>query len=160
MKLYSAILNMLYLTLLGMGAGGVLILGAFVAPVVFNADSLFNLSQIGRFEEGLIMAEIFRRFTYFLYIIALYIIVYEVYLFKIMQRDKIAFLASSAVIFTIAMFNGVYTPKILALQEQGEEVMLTPAFEALHKASELDFKILLGALLVLLIRRLMLLKKI
>lgn len=142
-----------------MSAGAVLVLGAFVAPVVFNADVLFNLLQMGRFEEGLIMAEIFRRFSYWLYFSAFFVVMYELYLFKIMQRDKVAFLSASVVVFCIALFNGVYTPKILQMQSQGEEAMNTSAFESLHKASELDFKILLIALLVLVFRRLMLLKK-
>jgi len=159
MKLYSAIVNIIYLIVLAMSAGGVFVLGVFVAPVVFNADTLFNLSQIGRFEEGLIMAEIFRRFTFWLYVAGLFIVVYEVYLFKIMQRDKVASLSAFTSVFAIAMFNGVYTPKILELQTQGASVMETPAFESLHKASELDFKILLVALLVLVFRRIMLLKK-
>lgn len=159
MKFYEAIINILYLIVLAMSAGAVLALGAFVAPVVFNADVLFNLLQIGRYEEGLIMAEIFRRFSYWLYFSLFFIVMYELYLFKIMQRDRVAFLSASVAAFCIALFNGVYTPKILQMQSQGQEAMLTPEFESLHKASELDFKVLFVALLVLVFRRLMLLKK-
>ena len=47
----------------------------------------------------------------------------------------------------------MYTPKILEYQSQGESVMMDNGFEALHKASELDFKILLLMLLILFGRR-------
>jgi len=57
------------------------------------------------------------------------------------------------------MFNGVYLPKILALQDMGVEATKSNTFNTFHMASEWDFKILAIALFILFIRRLMLLKR-
>jgi len=74
------------------------------------------------------------------------------------QRDAIAFGSAAIVLFASLMFSGVYAPKILAMQALGVEATQSDTFENIHMASELDFKILAVALLVLFIRRLMLLR--
>jgi hypothetical protein len=57
------------------------------------------------------------------------------------------------------MFSGVYAPKILEMQALGVEATQSDTFANIHKASELDFKILAVGLIVLFIRRLMLLRR-
>ena len=136
-----------YLMILAATLGGILILGIFTAPVVFNTGMLSH------YEEGIIMAEIFRRFTYWLYGTFLVIVLYEGYQFKVFKRDAIATLTALTGIAAILMFNAVYTQKILAMQKEGEVATQSDMFANIHMASEIDFKILAVALAVLFARR-------
>lgn len=149
----KALVDVMYLLLIAMTAGAVLILGAFVAAVVFHSEIYLTLPLLSRYEEGKIMGEIFRRFTYWAYFMTAVIAVYEVSRYKVMQIDKISILSALTSISTLLLFSAVYTPKILEYQAQGEAVMMQNSFESLHKASEIDFKILLVSLLILFIRR-------
>lgn len=147
MKNKQMIADIIYLILIASTLGGVLVLGIFVAPVVFNTTTL------ERYQEGIIMAEIFSRFTYWLYAMLIGIVLYEGWEYKKFKRDRIMIASSLMSIFTILMFNTVYTPKILALQALGEEATLSEEFSNLHMASEIDFKLLAVSLIVLFVRR-------
>jgi uncharacterized membrane protein len=146
------IFDITYLLLIAMTAGAVLVLGAFVAAVVFHSEVYLSVPLLSRYEEGKIMGEIFRRFTYWAYFMSVVIAVYEVARYKVMQIDKIAILSALGSIGTLLLFSAVYTPKILEYQTRGESA-IDDSFEALHKASEIDFKILLVMLLILFGRR-------
>lgn len=148
----KALIDTLYLLTLGMTIGAVLILGAFVAAVVFHSEIYLTLPLLSRYEEGNIMGEIFRRFTYWAYFMAAVIAIYEVSRYKVMQIDKISILSALGSVGTLLLFSAVYTPKILEYQARGESA-IDASFEALHKASEIDFKILLVMLLILFMRR-------
>lgn len=148
----KVIFDITYLLLIAMTAGAVLVLGAFVAAVVFHSEVYLSVPLLSRYEEGKIMGEIFRRFTYWAYFMSVVIAVYEVARYKVMQIDKIAILSALGSIGTLLLFSAVYTPKILEYQTRGE-LAIDDSFEALHKASEIDFKILLVMLLVLFGRR-------
>lgn len=141
------IADTIYLMLIAATLGGVLILGVFVAPVVFNTTAL------ERYEEGIIMADIFSRFTYWLYVMLVAIILYEGYEYKNFKRDRIIIASALMSIFTILMFNAVYTPKILEMQSLGEEATMSEEFSNIHIASEIDFKLLAIGLIVLFARR-------
>ncbi len=141
------IADIIYLMLIASTLGGVLVLGIFAAPVVFNTTSL------ERYQEGVIMAEIFSRFTYWLYMMLLAIVLYEGYEYKKFKRDRIIIASALISIFTILMFNTVYTPKILQMQALGEETTMSEAFANIHIASEIDFKLLALGLIVLFVRR-------
>jgi len=146
------VIDVLYILLIAMTAGAVLVLGVFVAAVVFHSEVYLTLPLLSRYEEGKIMGEIFRRFTYWAYFMSAVIAVYEVSRYKVMQIDKISILSALGSIGTLLLFSAVYTPKILEYQSRGEAA-IDASFEALHKASEIDFKILLLTLLILFIRR-------
>ncbi len=148
----KALVDVMYLLLVGMTAGSVLILGVFVAAVVFHSELYLTTTLLSRFEEGQIMGEIFRRFSYWGYFMAAVITVYEISRYKVMQIDKVAILSALGSVGTLLLFSAVYTPKILAYQARGENTM-DETFETLHKASEIDFKILLLMLLILFGRR-------
>lgn len=148
----KVIIDITYLLLIAMTAGAVLILGAFVAAVVFHSEIYLTLPLLSRYEEGKIMGEIFRRFTYWAYFMTAVIAVYEVSRYKVMQIDKISILSTLGSIGTLLLFSAVYTPKILEYQARGEAA-IDASFESLHKASEIDFKILLVTLLILFMRR-------
>ncbi len=146
------IIDVTYLLLIAMTAGAVLVLGVFVAAVVFHSEVYLTLPLLSRYEEGKIMGEIFHRFTYWGYFMAVVIAVYEVSRYKVMQIDKVAILSALGALSTLLLFSAVYTPKILEYQSRGEAA-IDESFEALHKASEIDFKILLVMLVILFSRR-------
>ncbi len=147
-----------YLLVLAATFGAVIVLGTIAAPVIFNNSSLGLEIAVDRYNAGIMMAEVFNRFSYWLYFVAFYVVIYELYMYKLGQRDRYVFVSATVVAFTSLMFSGVYSPKILAMQDLGREATQSDTFVAIHKASEIDFKILAVALLVLFIRRLMLMR--
>ncbi|MBE0513355.1 DUF4149 domain-containing protein [Sulfurimonas sp.] len=147
-----------YFTLLCATFGAVLVLGAVVAPIVFHTDKILYSVLLDNYNAGIIMGEVFRRFSYWIYFLAFFVTVYELAMYKRGQRDVIIFTSAVTVVFSALMFSAVYSPKILSMQVLGVEATQSDTFRNIHMASELDFKILAAALLVLFIRRLMLLR--
>jgi hypothetical protein len=70
-----------------------------------------------------------------------------------MQIDRVSILSALGSVSTLLLFSGVYSPKMLEFQQLGELAMMNHSFDALHKASEIDFKIMLVMLLILFSRR-------
>jgi hypothetical protein len=151
-------LDFSYLLVIAASLGAVLVLGALVAPVIFHSDRYLVGMLIDHYNMGMIMGEIFRRFAYWAYFLAAYTIFYEAYMYKMGKRDAIAFGAAATVIFSSLMFAAVYVPKILLMQSMGKEATQSDTFSNVHIASEIDFKLLAVALIVLFVRRLMLLR--
>ena len=147
-----------YFIVLAATFGAVLVLGAIVAPVVSHTDKITVNLLIDHYNAGIIMGEIFRRFSYWIYFLAIFVAVYEAAAYKMGQRDAITFGAAVTVLFSSLMFTSVYVPKILSMQAIGPEATQSDTFENIHIASEIDFKILAVALIVLFVRRLMLLR--
>ena len=148
-----------YLIILAATFGAIIVLGAFVAPVVFNTGEILVDMSIDRYNAGIIMGEVFHRFSYWLYVVAVFVAVYEAAMYKTGQRDAVSFASAVTVVFASLMFSGVYAPKILAMQALGIEATQSDTFENIHLASELAFKILAVASVVLFVRRLMLLRR-
>ncbi|HIP55167.1 MAG TPA: DUF4149 domain-containing protein [Sulfurimonas autotrophica] len=151
-------LDFAYFIVLAATFGAVLVLGAIVAPVIFHTDRITVNLLIDNYNAGVIMGEIFRRFSYWVYFIAIFVALYEGMAYKMGQRDAISFGAAVTVLFSSLLFSAVYVPKILSMQALGAEATQSDTFENIHIASEIDFKILAAALLVLFIRRLMILR--
>ena len=147
-----------YFIILAASFGAVLVLGAIVAPVVFNTDKILSGVLLDHYNAGIIMGEIFHRFSYWVYFLAAFVTLYEVVQYKTGQRDAIVFAAAVTVLFSSLMFSAIYAPKILELQAMGIEATQSDTFDNIHVASEIDFKLLAVALIVLFVRRLMLLK--
>ena len=147
-----------YLIVLAATFGAVIVLGAFVAPIVFHTEKILDATILDHYNAGIIMGSIFHNFSYWVYFTAFFIVIYEAVMYKLGKRDNIIFVASVTTIFSSLMFSAVYSPKILAMQSLGIEATQSDTFNNVHLASELDFKILAVGLLVLFIRRLMLLK--
>lgn len=147
-----------YLIILAASLGAVVVLGAFVAPVIFHTDRIVIGMTIDNYNAGIIMGEIFHRFSYWIYLLAASVVVYELIMYKSGQRDSIVFGSSVTVVFSSLMFSAVYAPRILSMQAMGIEATQSDTFANLHLASELDFKILAIALLILFVKRLMLLR--
>jgi len=147
------IIDATYLILLGASIGGILTLGIIMTSTIFHsADYIGPL--LSHFQEGQIMSGGFDKFSYFLSFMFFVIMFYEMYSYKILQRDMTVLLASFVSLLTIGLFVGVYTPRILEMQALGAEATASEAFTNLHLGSELDFKVLVFALVVLLGRRL------
>ncbi|MDF1883646.1 DUF4149 domain-containing protein [Sulfurimonas sp. SAG-AH-194-C21] len=151
-------LDFTYFIVLAASLGGVLTLGALVAPVIFHTDRIVSDILIDNYNAGIIMGEIFHRFSYWVYFLAVFVAIYEAVSYKSGFRDAITFAASTMVIGTSLMFSAVYSPKILEMQAMGAEATQSDTFDNLHIASEIDFKVLAVALIVLFVRRLMLLR--
>ena len=147
-----------YLVALAASYGAVMVLGVLVAPVVFHANEITVALEIDNYNSGIIMGEIFHRFSKWVYILAFMVLAYEAMMYKKGQRDIYILFSSTLVIFTSLMFSAVYSPKILEMQAMGAEATQSDTFANLHLASEVDFKILAFSLVVLFIRRLMLMK--
>ncbi len=146
-----------YLIILAATFGAVLVLGAVVAPVIFHTDKILVGILMDNYNAGIIMGEIFHRFSYWVYFVVLAVVVYESAIYKTGARDAISFASAVMVIFSGLMFSAIYSPKILAMQALGAEATQSDTFDNLHVASEIDFKILAISLIVLFVRRLMLL---
>jgi len=151
-------LDFSYFIVLAASFGAIFVLGAFVAPVIFHTDKIVSGILIDNYNAGIIMGEIFHRFSYWIYFLALYVAIYEAISYKTGFRDAITYATAFIVISTSLMFSVVYAPKILSMQAMGMEATQSDTFAKIHMASEIDFKILAVALVVLFIRRLMLLR--
>jgi hypothetical protein len=147
-----------YLIFLAASFGGIIVLGAFVAAVIFNTDRILTEVVLDRYNAGLIMGEIFYRFSYWIYALAIFVAIFEAIEYKMGRRDAIAFSSAVIVVSTSLLYSAVYVPIILAMHMLGREAAQSDTFNNIHIASEIDFKILAVALIVLFVRRLMLLR--
>ncbi len=143
----------LYLLFVAMTLGAVLVLGIFVTSVIFHSDTVLSNVLLDHYNEGQLMAEIFRRFTYWGYVMAGVIALFEISEYKNGRRDTIVIITAFISIATLLLFSAIYTPKIIEMQEMGIEATQSDAFASLHTASEIDFKILALVLGVLFLRR-------
>lgn len=138
-----------YVWLLGMTAGVILIEGIVVAPVIFNASDYLETVELSRFQSGLLMTEIFVRTNILLNITATLVLLYEGWYFLKKGTDRICLFSGLVIVIGSYLFTLYFTPLVLEAQEMGEKMAGNPEFNTIHKASELDFKILLVALIVL-----------
>ena len=138
---------MIYLLLIGLALGAI-IASAFSAPVNFGAASFVEGLEITLFQSGVLMTQIFIKLNILLNILAVFIIIYEVIIFKT-TRQKIAPLLGFISVILILLFTLYYTPYILQAQQMGEESIQTLKFDAMHKQSVLVFKTLLITLFLL-----------
>jgi len=134
--------------------GASLFAGAVVAPVIFNTEDIFGEPVLSHFQEGLIMTENFVRLSYAASLTALVVVIYEGYRLKRGTRDIFSGIAALFIIFTGLLFSFYFIPEILVMQQQGELATQSEFFMNMHKASEVNFKIFLFAILALLMRHL------
>jgi hypothetical protein len=144
-------LDFVYIFLLLFVVGSALVLGAVVAPVVFNSGLYLDNVELTRFENGLIMSEIFRRFSNILSIILLYITIYHTYKYKELLNSVTTII--SFVIFAVSslLFSFYFTEGVYSFISKGETWINEhmEIFESFHKASEIDFMIILFSALSL-----------
>lgn len=140
-----------YIITLGVTLGAGLLAGIVVAPTIFNSELLLGTELLSRFQEGLLMTQVFERLAYLVNFMVLFVIIYEVIKWKSFESDRWTSLATFLVVATGLMFSSYYIPDILQMQSVGEAMTQTPAFENTHKGSEVNFKIFSFASLALLI---------
>lgn len=160
MKKLRMYTDITYLLLIAATFGAVMVLGVFVAPVIFHSEMLLPIALLDNYNEGMLMAEVFRRFSYWCYLLVLAVVLFELNEYKHFRRDRISGIAALFTVATSLLFSAVYTPKILEMQDAGAEATMSDTFANIHTASEIDFKILAASLLILFFRRVMLLRTI
>lgn len=148
-----------YLILIAATLGAVMALGALVAPIIFHTERILVDMVLDNYHAGIIMGDIFHRFSHWTNFVAGSVVFYELIAYKRGERDSIVFASAAIVVSTSLLFSVIYAPKILDMHSLGVEATQSDTFSNMHKASEIDFKILALALLVLFIRRLMLLRR-
>lgn len=147
------VIDLIYLILLGASIGGILTLGIIMTSTIFHSAEYIG-PLLSHYQEGQIMSGGFDKFSYFLTLMFFVIMFYEMYSYKILQRDRIVMISAFISLFSIGLFVGVYTPKILELQSLGQEATHSPEFEAMHLGSEFDAKVMVFSLIILMGRRL------
>lgn len=145
-------LLIVYILLLCVTLGAVIAAGALSAPVIFNSEAQFGEVVLSHFQEGLLMTAIFLKLNYLIHLTVIAVLLMELYRYKMFDRDTISLVAMIVAVFTGLLFTQYYTPDILAMQSKGAEATQSAAFDKIHFASELDFKLFALALLVLAVR--------
>lgn len=156
---WKKIATVAYIVLLLITLGAVLSSGIFVASTIFNSPDYLGEVVLTRFQEGLLMTEIFIRLNGLIHLCIAAILVVELYRFKSFDRDYILLTALIVAVFSGLLFTQYYTPDILAMQALGAEATQTLAFDAVHKGSEIAFKLFAVAILVVGVKNILKLAK-
>ena len=154
MKQNFRIFTMGYIILLGSLIGAGLYAGAVVAPVIFHSEIYLGSQILSQYQEGLIMSANFYKLSLFIDVSIITIFIYEGYKYKSFERDNITMVASFLAISSGLLFGHYYMPDILLMLQGGEEMTKSVAFINTHKGSELDLKLFIVAVFVILLRNL------
>lgn len=152
MKRYFRVATIAYLILLGITLGAGLFAGVVVAPVTFHTEQWLGSELLSHYQEGLIMTENFVRLSYLVNVAVIAVVLYEGYKYKMFERDTTTHVATFFVIATGLLFAHYYMPDILTMQMAGEAMTKSETFVNTHKGSEIDFKLFLLSLFVLIVR--------
>ncbi len=149
-------ITILYLFMLAFGCGVIISLGVLVAPVIFYAHNYISDGTIlSQFQSGLIMTEIFIRGGYILTFIAAFVTLYELFAYSSTHSKKRFIIFGGIAVISILLFTLYYTPAVVELQKQGENVLAQSHFNSLHKQSVWVFEIALLSLVGLFASRIM-----
>jgi len=152
MKKYFRVATFAYLSLLGIMVGAGLFAGVAVAPVIFNSEVALGASLLTHFQEGLLMTKNFIKLSYLVDLTLVAIFLYEGYKYKMGERDNLTLVAVFFALSSGLLFAHYYMPDILTMQSGGEAMTTTQAFINTHKGSEIDFKLFIASLLLLMVR--------
>ncbi|MFC0172223.1 DUF4149 domain-containing protein [Vibrio comitans] len=155
MNLFIRTISNFYVITLSCVIAFSLFAGAVVAPVIFNSSSWLGESVLNRFQEGLMMTEVFVRLSYPLIAVCLFSLAYEVLNYWKKDSDWIALISMSLMVGTGLLFGFYFIPEILHLQSQGPIATQSPVFASIHKTSEICFKITVLSGLVLVFRNIL-----
>lgn len=144
----------LYLLLIGISLGAALASGAFATSSIFRATEIVENLEMTTFQSGILMTSIFIKLNFILNILALYIIIYEIFTLSVC-RKKITPLLGLINVVLIFLFTLYYTPFIVKAQSLGEESFYSESFANMHHQSVLVFKALMISLFILFIYRLL-----
>lgn len=153
-----SLINGIYLWIIGVCIGAMIISGAIVAPIIFNAYNYLPDLGITQYDSGILMSQIFIKLNYVLNFSAIIIIIYELSAFKASLRPSIILLGINILnVLLIFVFTIYYTPAIVDAQNMGAAYTATPEFDSIHNQSEMLFKILLVTLSISFVWRIVLL---
>jgi len=136
---------------MGVTLGAGLFAGIVVAPTIFHSEVLLGSELLTRFQEGLLMTQVFERLAYLVNFLVILAIFYEVIKFKSFENTKWSMIFTFLVAASGLLFTSYYIPQILEMQVLGEAMTQSDAFESVHKGSELNFKLFAFSTLALLI---------
>ena len=145
--------TMTYIVIITLGTvlGAGLLAGIVVAPTIFHSEVLLGSELLTKFQEGLLMTQVFERLSYAVNFLVVLVILYEVIKYKAFESDRWSLMTTFLVAGTGLMFTSYYMPDILEMQVAGELMTQSDAFINTHKGSEINFKIFSLATLALLI---------
>ena len=141
MKKEFRIATMIYLGILGVTLGAVLFAGAIAAPVIFHSKNHLGTKILSRYQEGLLMTQIFLRLSRLVLLSMVAVVLYEGYKYKRFERDRLTTAAALLLLMSGSAFNYYYLPDIVNMQLAGEQMTESVAFVNTHKGSEIDFKL-------------------
>lgn len=128
----------IYQFLLASVVGIELILGIVVAPAIFFPKGLDGV--LTHFQSGLIMSEIFSKFSYVLLAVSGFCLLYDL----LSSKGKYFRSILSIVIMILsAVFVFYFCSYILQAQGLGEHITNTPHFKEIHRWSEYTLKVIL-----------------
>ncbi len=145
------IFTIIFIITLGVTLGAGLLAGVVVAPTIFHSEVLLGSELLTRFQEGLLMTQVFERLAYLVNLLVVMAILYEVIKFKSFENTKWSMIFTFLVVASGLLFTSYYIPQILEMQSLGEVVTQSDKFENVHKGSELNFKLFAFSTLSLLI---------
>lgn len=140
-KSYFRILTIVFIITLGVTLGAGLLAGIVVAPTIFKSEVLLGTELLTRFQEGLLMTQVFERLAYLVNFLVVVAVLYEVIKFKAFENTRWSMLFTFLVAASGLLFTSYYIPQILEMQHAGEAMTLSETFENVHKASEWNFKL-------------------
>jgi hypothetical protein len=150
-KKYFRIFTIIFIITLGVTLGAGLLAGIVVAPTIFHSEVLLGSELLTRFQEGLLMTQVFERLAYVVNFLVLIAILYEVIKFKSFENTRWSMIFTFLVATSGLLFTSYYIPQILEMQSLGEVMTNSEAFSNVHKGSELNFKLFAFSTLGLLI---------
>ena len=148
---YFRIFTIIFIITLGVTLGAGLLAGIVVAPTIFHSEVLLGSELLSRFQEGLLMTQVFERLAYVVNFLVVMTILYEVIKFKSFENTRWSMILTFLVVASGLLFTSYYIPQILEMQSLGEAMTNSDAFTAVHKGSELNFKLFAFSTLGLLI---------
>ena len=148
---YFRIYTIIFIITMGVTLGAGLLAGIVVAPTIFHSELLLGSELLTRFQEGLLMTQVFERLAYLVNFLVLIAILYEVIKFKSFENTKWSMILTFLVAASGLLFTSYYIPQILEMQTLGETMTNSDAFTNVHKGSELNFKLFAFSTLGLLI---------
>ena len=150
-KNYFRIFTMIFIITLGTVLGAGLLAGIVVAPTIFHSEVLLGSELLTRFQEGLLMTQVFERLAYVVNFLVVIAILYEAIKFKAFENTRWSLMFTFLVAASGLLFTSYYIPQILEMQALGEAATNSEIFANVHKGSELNFKLFAFSTLGLLI---------
>jgi hypothetical protein len=140
--------ELIYTSLIGVIIGSIIVVGIIVAPIIFHTEVILEAELLSNFQEGLIQSEIFIRFNYILLTLSLFVLIMETYYF-IKKRDFVMYIISLIAVLSSFLFIFYFTNEILNFNNLGESATKSDEFKYIHKASVIDFKVMLTTFVLL-----------